>query len=95
MHFPKFLKSDQSIFVFSLLILTACIYLIVFGYSLIFEQDKLTIDRYNFEQLEKVRLVLDNLDKNSYKFDNLNEFNKKFSQNIEPIKNCYFLTERN
>lgn len=59
------------------------------------EQENRKIDEYNFEQLEKVKSVLDWLDKNSYKFDNIKEFNKNFNQNIKPIKNCYFLTSRN
>ncbi len=59
------------------------------------EEDRIKIDEYNFEQLEKVKSVLDWLDKNSYSFNNLKEFNKKFNQNITPIKNCYFLSDRN
>jgi hypothetical protein len=71
------------------------IYLLVFAYSFTFEQDKIAIDIYNFNQLEKVKKTLCKLDKNSYKFDNINEFNKKFGQNIQPIKNCYVLSDRN
>lgn len=59
------------------------------------EQEKIKIDEYNFEQLEKIKSILDWLDKSSYSFDNLKEFNEKFNQNIEPIKNCYFLSDRN
>jgi hypothetical protein len=62
---------------------------------IIYEIININIDIYNFKQLEKVKSVLDSLDKNSYNFSNLKEFNKKFSQNIEPIKNCYFLSDRN
>ena len=59
------------------------------------EQENIKIDEYNFEQLEKVKNILDWLDKNSYSFENLKEFNEKFNENIEPIKNCYFLSDRN
>lgn len=53
------------------------------------------IDNYNFWQLEKVKDVLDKLDKNSYKIDDIKDFNKQFNQDIKPIKNCYFLSDRN
>lgn len=59
------------------------------------EQDKIKIDEYNFEQLEKVKAILDPLDKDSYNFNNLKEFNEKFNQNIKPIKNCYYLIDKN
>ncbi len=59
------------------------------------EEEKIAIDEYNFNQLEKVKTILDKLDKNSYKFDNIKEFSKKFNQEIKPIKNCYFLSDRN
>jgi hypothetical protein len=57
------------------------------------EQEKRKIDEYNFEQLEKVKDVL--RWKFKYKIRNLSEFNKKYDQNITPIKNCYFLWDRN
>jgi len=59
------------------------------------EQEKIKIDEYNFQQLEKVKEVLDPLDKNLYSFDNIWDFNKLYNLNIEPIKNCYYLTDRN
>lgn len=59
------------------------------------EQAKIEIDEYNFEQLDKVKNILDWLDKNSYGFENLKEFNEKFNENIESIKNCYFLSDKN
>lgn len=78
-----------------ILLWTIILYTWVFTYSIVFEQDKLTIDRYNFEQLEKVKNVLDKQDKNSYTFKELTEFNQKFNQNIKPTKNCYFMSDRN
>ena len=62
---------------------------------IITEIPKIYVDVYNFRQLWKVRNVLDNLDGNSYKFDNVKQFNERFNSNVEPIKNCYFLSERN
>lgn len=59
------------------------------------EQAKIEIDVYNFEQLEKIKSILDWLDKDSYSFENLKEFNEKFNQDIKPIKNCYLLSNKN
>jgi hypothetical protein len=42
------------------------IYLLVFAYSFTFEQDKIAIDIYNFNQLEKVKKTLDNEPKDNY-----------------------------
>ncbi|MDD5213349.1 MAG: hypothetical protein PHG82_02915 [Candidatus Gracilibacteria bacterium] len=78
-----------------LFILIISLYGLVFIYSLIFEQEKMSVDRYNFEQLEEVKNTLNKLDKNSYTFDNVKEFNNKYNKNIKPIKNCYFLSDRN
>lgn len=95
MYFPKFLKSDQSRFVFSLLILTTCIYLIVLWYSYIFEQDKLAVDRYNFEQLEKAKPILTQIPKDTKNLSTLKEFNDIYRVNIKPIKNCYYVRNDN
>lgn len=96
MEILKFLKTSKfkkaTLFVFLWILM---LYTWILIYSLVFEQDKLAIDRYNFAQLEKVKSVLDKQDSNSYKFKDLKEFNKKFNQNIKPIKNCYFLADRN
>lgn len=59
------------------------------------EFKNIKIDKYNFKQLEKVKDILDWLDKNSYSFGNLNQFNEKYNQNIKTIKNCYFIADRN
>jgi len=59
------------------------------------EKEKIKIDEYNFEQLEKVKEILDPLDKDSYSFDNIWDFNKLYNSNIEPIKNCYYIKDRN
>lgn len=80
---------------FSLLILTACIYLITFLYSLIFEQDKLAIDWYNFGQLEKAKSSLEMISEKSNQIDGLKEFNERYKTDIRPIKNCYYISSYN
>ena len=69
------------------------LYAWVFIYSYIFEQDKIAIDKYNFEQLEKVKTFLDS--KDNFEFKNLKEYNTKYNQNIEPLKNCYYVSSIN
>lgn len=59
------------------------------------ESNSIYVDMYNFEQLKNVQNILNKLDKNSYEFENLKEYNKKFNQNIKPIKKCYFMADRN
>jgi len=59
------------------------------------EEENILIDEYNIKQLETVKQVLNNLDKNSYSFSNINDFNIQFNQNIKPIDNCYFLSDVN
>ncbi|MDD2907474.1 MAG: hypothetical protein PHH98_02425 [Candidatus Gracilibacteria bacterium] len=66
----------------------------VFIYSYVFEQDKIAIDKYNFEQLEKIKSFLDNY-KTEIEFRNLNEFNYKYKLDIKPIKNCYYMKTTN
>lgn len=77
-----------------MLILIVAIYWLVGIYSLIFEQDKIAVDRYNFEELSKSKQTLDKV-KTSDRFDNLNEFNNLYGINIKPIKNCYYLSDNN
>ena len=71
------------------------IYVLVWLYSFIFEQDKMAIDRYNFEQLEKAKPILDNISKNGKNFDSLKEFNERYKVDIKPIKNCYYVSSYN
>ncbi|MDD4151571.1 MAG: hypothetical protein PHR68_03075 [Candidatus Gracilibacteria bacterium] len=78
-----------------LFILIISLYGLVFIYSLIFEQEKMAIDRYNFQQSEKVKEILDNSTNNSKKFYTLKNFNKIYKTNIEPIKNCYYISNDN
>ncbi|EKE28174.1 MAG: hypothetical protein ACD_3C00086G0018 [uncultured bacterium (gcode 4)] len=89
----NFLKSNmlKKIVAYSvILILWLCI--IGIGYSLLFEQDEIAIDRYNFEQLEKVKPILEKISKTADRFYSLDEFNKKFGKDIIPKKNCYYVT---
>ncbi len=51
----------------------------------------LTIDIYNFRQLEKVKVILKDLKRTDKKFLDLKDFNKIYNANIQPIKNCYYL----
>lgn len=71
------------------------LYWLVFIYSLIYEQDKMNIDRYNFEQLNVVKETLSKIDRKSYNFYDLKHFNNKYDQNIKPINNCYYLVSTN
>lgn len=74
------------------IVILLLIFLLIIWYI---DIDNIKVDRYNFLQLEKIKNTLDELDRNSYKFDNVKEFNIKFNQDIKPLKNCYFLSERN
>lgn len=85
MKISNLLKSDQFKFIIFLIIITIWTYLIVFWYSYIFEQNKMTIDKYNFEQLEKVRNILDWSEKLKH-FNTLKEFNEKYNIDIRPKK---------
>ncbi|MDD2871763.1 MAG: hypothetical protein PHS49_07285 [Candidatus Gracilibacteria bacterium] len=71
------------------------IYLLVFSYSYIFEQDKLAIDKYNFEQLEKVKTIINNDKVYNKTFRTIKEFNSIYNSDIKPINNCYFIFNYN
>jgi len=59
------------------------------------EQEKIAIDEHNFSQLEKIKWVLNHKIDLDYSFYWYQDFNKQFNQEITPIKNCYFLVDRN
>lgn len=59
------------------------------------QENKEKIDEYNFAQLDKVKQVLDNDTNTGYIIKNYLDFNKKFNQDIKPIKNCYFFKTEN
>lgn len=78
-----------------IVILILWIYIVVWLYSFIFEQDKLAIDRYNFEQLEKAKPILESIPENAKKFYTLKEFNEQYRADIKPIDNCYYISNSN
>lgn len=53
------------------------------------------IDRYNFEQLEKVKYLLENTIDKKLWYYHIKDFNKKYGISIEPIKNCYYISNNN
>lgn len=55
------------------------------------EKEKIVIDEYNFEQLEKVKDILSDIKREDKQFIDLKEFNDFYKQDIQPIKNCYYL----
>ena len=77
------------------LLLTIFLYSWIFIYSYIFEQDKITIDKYNFSQLEKSKPILDSIYREAKRFYSLKEFNDIYDANIKPIKDCYYVSNSN
>lgn len=66
----------------------------IFLYSYMFESDKLAIDRYNFWQLGKVKIILSK--QNDIKvFFSIKDFNDIYKSDIKTIKNCYYITSVN
>ncbi len=59
------------------------------------EQENIKIDEYNFKQLEKAKPILDNIPKDAKKFKTLKKFNELYNAWIEPIKNCYYVSNLN
>lgn len=53
------------------------------------------IDRHNFEQLKKAKVILDQIPKDLKKFYTLQEFNEEYNAWIEPIKNCFYIKTEN
>ncbi|MDR0771810.1 MAG: hypothetical protein LBF15_01825 [Candidatus Peribacteria bacterium] len=53
------------------------------------------MDRYNFREFEKAKVILDTIEKGTVKFSNINEFNEVYDTNIKPIKNCYMINSSN
>ena len=80
------------IFMLTLYVLS---YVLIGIYSFTFEKDKLAIDRYNFEQLEKAKPILETIWEKDERFSSLNEFNERYSADIKPIKNCYYVSNYN
>jgi hypothetical protein len=55
----------------------------------------MAMDRYNFQQLGEVKNTLNKLDRKSYNFYSLENFNKRYKKEIKPINNCYYMVSTN
>ena len=53
------------------------------------------IDNYNFKQLEKAKPILETIWESDERFFSLNEFNERYNTDIQPIKNCYYVSNYN
>jgi len=102
----KFKKIISKNFIKKILILLSLVLIILtwkywyqyYIYNINPSQEELEnqkIDEYNFEQLEKVKVILKNLNRNDKKFSSLSEFNKIYKVDIKPIKNCYYINKYN
>ncbi len=62
---------------------------------IIFEWKNIYVDRYNFQQLEKAKKVIENIPENkkTYRVRNLKQLNSKFKADIEPLdkRYCYYV----
>ncbi|MDD2907323.1 MAG: hypothetical protein PHH98_01650 [Candidatus Gracilibacteria bacterium] len=67
----------------------------VFIYSYVFEQDKIAIDKYNFEQRDKVKSIIEKDKYYNIAFRDIKQFNSLYNSDIKPIKNCYDITKYN
>lgn len=59
------------------------------------EIENFKIDQYNFEQLEKVKTVFQDRSEDVRTFNSIEEFNWQYNAWIEPIKNCYYISNNN
>jgi len=82
-------------FLITLLIIIIITYILVGIYSFTFEKDKLAIDRYNFEQRDKVKSIIDKDKYYNTSFRDIKQFNSIYNSDIKPIKNCYDITKYN
>ena len=72
-------------------ILAKIILIILPLFVIIHEWYWLYIDSYNFQQFEKVKVILKDLKKEDKTFYQLKDFNAIYNTNIQPIKNCYYV----
>lgn len=61
----------------------------------IIEWYNIYIDIYNFNQLEKVNIIYENNIKKTDRFTTLKKFNSIYGTDIEPIRNCYYVSSYN
>ncbi len=90
----RYFRIIIKFFIWFLLLLILS-FILVAIYSFTFEKDKIAIDRYNFEQLEKSKPILESIPETDKNFYSLKEFNQKYSADIQPIKNCYYIRNYN
>lgn len=90
----KYFRIIIKFFIWFLLLLILS-FILVAIYSFTFEKDKIAIDRYNFEQLEKAKPILESIPETDERFYSLKEFNQKYNANIKSIKNCYDISNDN
>jgi hypothetical protein len=96
MNFIKSLNKQKIIKLLKYItIFLITLYTLLAIYSFTLEQDKIAIDRYNFEQLEKVESILKNISEKDMHFYNYKQFNDEYNTDIKPIKNCYYLSFSN
>lgn len=95
----EYIKLINIKFIKRVLIFIILFYIIIFLwiliYSFVFEKDKIAIDRYNFEQLEKAKPILESIPETDERFYSLKEFNQKYNADIKSIKNCYYVINYN
>ena len=87
----KYMKISLSILIWILFLWIISI----LWYSYIYEQDKIAIDRYNFEQLEKAKPILEKLPQKDKKIFSPKMLNDLYGANIQTIKNCYYISNSN
>lgn len=94
----KLKTKTKNIVIIILIIITILMELLYLNYKYskkeiitVEEHENLRIDEYNFEQLEKVKVVLKNIKRTDKKFSSLKNFNNLYNTNIKSIKNCYYI----
>lgn len=60
-----------------------------------FEVYNIVSDIYNFKQFWKAKEILDTMPEDSRKFYHLDEFNSQYNADIQPIRNCYYVSNDN
>ena len=62
---------------------------------ILMDTSNIQIDNYNFQQLEKARIILENIPLDAQKFFTLKDFNEQYKADIKTIKNCYYVSNDN
>ncbi len=84
-------KKEKLIILLLLWLILSSIFLLKNQFVYKQELKNISIDEYNFWQLEKVKKILS---KWWDWFYDLESFNEKFNADIKPINNCYFISDR-